>query len=440
MSKETEAILKEGWGRRDFLKLMGAGAVAGGLALNSPIRKAIAATAPKEPFKLAIVAFTTGPAATYGLPGHEMLDLLVPLWNNKGGILGRKIDLSKYDEGAVATVVETFKKLTKQDKVDAIVGCASSASALAAAPIAEESKTIFINCLARTHKVTWQNPDDPTKIRKYVFKSVNDTITQSLSAALIVAKFYPGARVAHIHPDYAYGHEIHEIFTKGLKKVDPKATTVAELWPKLFTPDFSPHITKILAAKPTVVFNSFWGSDATRFADQCIQKGVMSKAKVLGDQGEFYSVEKRPLPKELIGHPLFPIEGLPGAPDPKRWAPNQIDFDLYYKKHHNSPPLAASFTAAAFYSLAAAIERAAALFGQWPNNDQIAAAFKGLAVAAPHGWHIYRDDNRAVSPKWAGVYKMQPPYSYGIDKVVHQPIEEITAPVGMDPIKWIDTW
>ena len=137
MSKETEAIPKEGWGRRDFLKLMGAGAVAGGLAINSPIRKAIAATAPKEPFKLAIVAFTTGPAATYGLPGHEMLDLLVPLWNSRGGILDRRIELSKYDEGAVATVVETFKKLTKQDKVDAIVGCASSASALAAAPIAE---------------------------------------------------------------------------------------------------------------------------------------------------------------------------------------------------------------------------------------------------------------------------------------------------------------
>lgn len=47
MRKETESILEGKWGRRDFLKLMGTGAVAGGLALNSPIRKAIAATAPK---------------------------------------------------------------------------------------------------------------------------------------------------------------------------------------------------------------------------------------------------------------------------------------------------------------------------------------------------------------------------------------------------------
>jgi branched-chain amino acid transport system substrate-binding protein len=166
----------------------------------------------------------------------------------------------------------------------------------------------------------------------------------------------------------------------------------------------------------------------------------MSKAKVLGDHGEFYSVEKRTLPKELIGHPPFPVEGLPGTPDPRRWPLNKIAFDLYFNKHKNTPPVAASFTAAAYYSLVAAIERAAAFVGGWPNNDQIAAAFKGLAVATPLGWHVYREDNRGVSPKWAGLYKMQPPFSYGIDQIFHLPIEEITAPVGVDPLKWVDTW
>ena len=436
MSREREMSL----GRRDFLKVMGAGAAAGSLALEGSLSRAIAASAPKEPYKLAIVAFITGPATSYGLPGHEMLDLLVPLFNSQGGILGRKIELSKYDEGAVANVVETFKKLTKQDKVDAIVGCASSASALAGAPIAEESKTIFVNCLARTHKVTWQNENDPTKFRKYVFKSVNDTVTHALSAAIAVAKFFPGAKVAHIHPDYAYGHEIHDIFTRSLKKMDPKAETVAELWPKLATPDFSPHIAKIIAAKPTVVFNSFWGGDSTRFSDQCIQKGVTAKSKVLGDHGEFYSVERRPLPKEMIGHPPFPFEGLPVLPDPKKWPMNQMAYDLYYKKHKNTPPAAASFTAAAFYSIVGAIERAGAVTGSWPNNDQISAAFRGLGVATPLGYHIYREDGKAVSPKWAGLLKLQPPYSYGIDHVMHLPVEEIAAPVGTDPMKWIDTW
>ena len=442
MGKKKDQFPDGEWGRRDFLKLVGTGAAvtAGGVTLTGSLRQAVAQTAPKEPYKIAIVSFTTGPATSYGLPGHEMLDILVPLTNNKGGILGRKVELSKYDEGAVANVVETFKKLTKQDKVDAILGCSSSASALAGAPIAEEAKTIFINCLARTHKVTWAKEDDPTQIRKYVFKSINDTYTHAASAALAVAKFYPKAKVAHIHPDYAYGHEIHEVFNKVIKKVDPKVEFVADLWPKLFAPDFSPHITKLLAAKPTVIFNSFWGGDSTRFTDQCIQKGVMSKAKVLGDHGEFYSVEKRTLPKELIGHPPFPVEGLPGTPDPRRWPLNKIAFDLYFNKHKNTPPVAASFTAAAYYSLVAAIERAAALVGGWPNNDQIAAAFKGLAVATPLGWHVYREDNRGVSPKWAGLYKMQPPFSYGIDQIFHLPIEEITAPVGVDPLKWVDTW
>jgi branched-chain amino acid transport system substrate-binding protein len=440
MRKPTDVFSERQLGRRDALKLMGAGAVAGGLALSSPLRKAIAASAPKEPFKVAVVAFTTGPATSYGYPGHEMMDLMVPLLNRKGGILGRKIELSKHDEGSVARVVETFKRLTKKDKVHAILGLAASSNTLAAAPIAEEAKTIFINCLARTHKVTWQNPDDPTKFRKYVFKSVGDTVTHAASAALAVAKFFPGARVAHIHPDYAYGHEIHDIFTRALKKVDPKAETVVELWPKLFTPDYSPHITKILSAKATVVFNSFWGADSTRFSDQCIQRGLAAKANIMGDHGEFYSTEKRPLPKEMVGMPLFPVEGLPTAPDPKKWPPNKFYFDLYYNKHKNTPPAAAYFTAAGFNALVAAIERAAALTGTWPNNDQIAAAFNGLAVATPLGWTVYREDGKSASPKWAGLLKLQPPYSYGMDQIYHMPMEEICAPPGLDPMKWIDSW
>lgn len=440
MKKATDVFSERQLGRRDALKLMGAGAVAGGLALSSPLRKALAAEAPRSPLKVGLVAFSTGPVASYGYPGHEAMDLLVPLWNRKGGVLGRKIELLKYDEGSSAKVVETFNRLTKKDKVHAILGVCSSANTLAAAPIAEKAKTIFINCLARTHKVTWQNPDDPTKFHKYVFKSVADTITQAGSVALEVAKFFPGAKVAHIHPDYAYGHEMHDIFTHALKKIDPKAETVVELWPKLFTPDYSPHITKILAAKPTVVFNSFWGGDSVRFSDQCIQRGVTARAKLAGDHGEFYSAARRTLPKELVGHLPHPIEVHPTAPDPKRWAPNKFFVDLYYTKHKNTPPLAAYFTAAGFYSLVAAIERAAALTGQWPNNDQIAAAFNGLAVATPVGWLAYREDGKASSSKWAGLYKLQPPYSYGMDQIYHIPMEEVCAPPGVDPMKWIDTW
>lgn len=426
--------------RRDAMKMLGLSTLAGGLYLTLPQRKALAAGAPKEPFKIAVVAFSTGPAATYGYPGHEMTELLVDYYNRNGGLLGRKLELSKDDEGPVAKVVETFKRLTQQDKVDAILGVASSGNALAAAPIAEESKTIFINTLARTHKVTWQHQDDPTKYRKYVFKAVNDTVAHAASAALACAKFFPGAKVAHVHPDYAYGHEIHDIFDIVLKKVDPKAETVAELWPKLFTPDYSPHIAKLLAARPTVVFNSFWGADSTRFADQCIQRGVATRSKLLGDHGEFYSVEKRAIPKQLYGHPPFPVEGSPTTPDPKKWHRNKFYYDMYYQAHQNATPAGASFTGAGFLALVAAVEKAAALVGGWPNNDQIAAAFPGLAVPTQLGWSTYREDGKASSPKWAGLYKEQKPYHFGIDKVYHIPMEEICAPAGVDPLEWIKEW
>jgi len=441
MKKEEGSVSQGGVCRRDAIKIMsvGVGALAGGLALGGPLRRAYA-EAPNSPFKLAVVAFSTGPVASYGYPAHEMLDILVPMINKKGGILGRKIELIKHDEGPVSKVVETVKRLTKNDKVDAILGFASSANGLAAAPICEESRTLMIACLCRTHKVTWQNPEDPTKFRKYIKRSLNDTITHAAAAALMVAKFYPGAKVAHIHPDYAYGHEIHDIFHSVLEKVDPTSEAVVELWPKLFTPDYSPHIQKLLSANPDIVFNSFWGGDSMRFSDQCIQRGLTSKAKLLGDHGEFYSAAGRDLPNELIGHPPFPVEGLPTAPDPKRWPLNQFGYDIYYNQHKNTPPAAASFAACAFYSLIAAIEKAAALIGEWPNNEQIADAFTGLAAPTPLGWIVFREDGKGNSPKWAGQYKLQPPYHYGVDNLYHMPIEEICAPVGVDPIKWIETW
>ena len=443
MSHNGKTDVGKGMDRRNALKMMGlglAGLTAGGAYLSADARRAVAASAPKEPYKVAVVAFSTGPAASYGYPAHEIMEIMVERLNAGGGLLGRKVVLSKDDEGAVAKVVETFKRLTQQDKVDAILGLASSGNALAAAPVAEESKTIFINTLARSYKVTWQNPDDPTKFRNYVFKSVNDTVSHAASAALGVAKLFPGAKVAHVHPDYAYGHEIKDIFDTVIKKMDPKAETVAELWPKLFTPDYSPHIAKILTAKPTIVFNSFWGADSTRFADQCIQRGVLKRSKMCGDHGEFYSTEKRPLPKELIGSMPFPVEGLPTVPDPKRWPLNQLYYDLYYKKHKNTIPAGAAFTAQGFLSLISAIERAAALVGGWPNSDQISAAFRGLAAATPLGWLAYGEDGKSSQPKWAGLLKEQPPYAYGIDNIYHIPMEEICAPPGVDPMEWVQGW
>jgi branched-chain amino acid transport system substrate-binding protein len=441
MDKREERLAEAQLKRRDFLKLLGVGAAVGGLSLTDPLRKAIAASAPKEPFKVALVASSTGPAAGYGLPAHEMMDLMVPLFNSKGGILGRRVELTKYDEGAVTQCVETFKKLTQQEKVDALLGVCSSANALAVAPVAEEAKTIFITPLARSHKITWQNPDDPTKFRKYVFQNTSDTITTAIAAAWAIAKFYPGARVAHVHPDYSYGHEICDIFNAAIKKLDPKAQIVAELFPKMFTPDYSPHISKILGEKPTVVYNVLWGADSTRFFNQCVQRGVTAKTKLMGDHALFFAAEGRSMPKELEGHPMHPLEVLSLAPDPRKRPLNKFYHELYYSKYNKPCSTGGILAANGFLSISAAIEKAAALTGGWPGNEKIAETLKGLVTDTPTGWVGFREDNKSVQGKWTGIHaSAKLPHPFTVKEFYYIPAEDIFPPVGIDYAKWIAAW
>src|SRR5206468_8245027 len=65
-------------------------------------------------------------------------------------------------------------------------------------------------------------------------------------------------RIAHIHPDYAYGRNAFDHFNIVMKKLVPGAQVVSEGWPKLFSTDFTSHITKAIAAKPDLFVSSIW--------------------------------------------------------------------------------------------------------------------------------------------------------------------------------------
>ncbi len=43
---------------------------------------------------------------------------------------------------------------------------------------------------------------------------------------------------------------------------------VSEAWPKLFQPDYTEVITKILQAKPQAMYSCLWGGDLASFIDQ----------------------------------------------------------------------------------------------------------------------------------------------------------------------------
>src|SRR5881396_916515 len=274
--------------RRDFLSTLG---VSVGAALTASAGSVIPAVGvahaqekpkgniPDTPYKIGHMTFFTGPAAVLGEPMFKGQQLAAEEINAAGGLLGkRKIELLKADENAGTDAnVKELRRLKLSEKIDFFCGITSSGNTPALGPVAEELKvlTIFVDgCTDFLFDKAVPNPH-------YIFRITNIQSADGSTCALAVAQTWPDVKkVAHIHPDYAYGRNCYDHFSIVSKKLLPRAQNVSEAWPKLFSTDFTSHITKTLASKPDLLVTSVWGGDYISFYKQALQHGLFDKMKV----------------------------------------------------------------------------------------------------------------------------------------------------------------
>jgi branched-chain amino acid transport system substrate-binding protein len=99
----------------------------------------------EESLKIGAVYALTGPVAPYGVAQQKAIQLRVDAINARGGLKGRKIDVTFYDtEGNSNKAVQLVRKAIDSDKVDIIVGPSTSGESLLAGPIANEAKVPLI--------------------------------------------------------------------------------------------------------------------------------------------------------------------------------------------------------------------------------------------------------------------------------------------------------
>src|SRR6184192_4962524 len=274
--------------RRDFLSGLGVSvgaALSATAAANLPVVGVAQAqekpkgNIPDKPFKIGHMTFFTGPAAVLGEPMYKGQLLASEEINAAGGLLGRrKVEVLKADEAAGTDAnVKELRRLKLSENIDFFCGITSSGNTPALGPVAEELKllTIFVDgCTDFLFDKAVPNP-------RYIFRITNIQSADGSTCALGVAMTWPDVKkIAHIHPDYSYGRNCFDHFSIVTKKVLPKAENVSEAWPKLFSTDFTPHITKTLGAKPDLLVTSLWGGDYVAFYKQALQHGLFTKMKV----------------------------------------------------------------------------------------------------------------------------------------------------------------
>ena len=110
----------------------------------------------------------TGGASIWGQSEAKAVDLLVGKINSAGGVLGRQIEIVRYDNRADAVESVNIARRLVSDKVAAVIGPAQSGNALATGPVLERANIPMVVTTATNTFVTIDQRTGKTK--EYAFR------------------------------------------------------------------------------------------------------------------------------------------------------------------------------------------------------------------------------------------------------------------------------
>jgi branched-chain amino acid transport system substrate-binding protein len=186
------------------------GALAG-LSVNVS-RLGRAAWADEPPIIIGHQADLTGALASIGYWHTRSARAIIERINKEGGIGGRQISYVVEDsESNPAVGVRKLRKLVQEDKVDFVLGSEHGGLAIASAPVARETKTIYSSA-SFTDSVTGKAGN------RYVMRLTNTTL-QGAKAMAGWAVSQLGKSWSIIYADYAFGHANRDSWTAEVGKV-----------------------------------------------------------------------------------------------------------------------------------------------------------------------------------------------------------------------------
>ena len=441
--------------RRDFLSRLGVTVGAAATAAAAPlvggptlIGRAEAqpkGNIPDTPFKVGHMTFFSGPGAVLGEPSYKGHMLAADEINAQGGLLGkRKIETIKADEAAgTDACVKEMRRMKLSEKVDVFTGVISSGTTPALGPEAESLKLLtdflFDKAVPNPH---------------YIFRITNMQSADGVTAAVATAMTWPKTRrIAHIHPDYTYGRNAFAHFNIVMKKMVPGAQVVSEGWPKLFSTDFTSHITKAIAAKPDLLVSSVWGGDYVAMYKQALRYDMFKKMKFTSTIA--FGVAPHAIGKD---HPEGAIAGVHSNyyfnyPPQDRWTLNSSFVKKYFDRWKEYPNFQAEGAYTTLMLLKQTIEKANKLMGGWPDDEALISLLEGASISGPAGYiHIRPDNHQGYKDAMTGFSMNSPDYPFQIlhpNRIITIPIRNITAPPGWPAptgddtrtYTWIDkTW
>ncbi|MGA9320648.1 MAG: ABC transporter substrate-binding protein [Xanthobacteraceae bacterium] len=325
--------------------------------------------------KIGMSTILSGRVAQLGTSSRNAVMMEVEKINAAGGLAGRQIEMVIRDsKGQPQEAARLSRELVNSDGCEILIDAEASSGAFAVHEVARDLGMLTVHTNSETSSLS----ADPKLRLPNAFRicrqGVHDCIVGGAYAAK-VAKTRNLTKWMTTSPDYAYGRDTTAEYMSYVKYFNPEVEVVGEAWPKLFQPDYTEVLTKILQTKPQALYSCLWGGDVTAFIDQgniyALFGQVETFAVNMADYTALTAVKN--LPKGIHSGNRY-VKTFPNTPENAAWA------DAYRAKYNEYPTNWAWENATAVHFLAAAAKKASSADGA-----KLAEVMKGLTIASPFG-------------------------------------------------------
>lgn len=353
---------------------------------------AASAPAQQPSIRIAHIDTFTGPTASVGATVSKTLRYAVDRVNERGGVLGRKLEVVPMDNGGDASKAVGLLRNVVDQKINFLVQAGNSGIAAALLGAVDkhnernpDSRVLFLNYGSALPSLTTE------KCSFWFFRFEAHQLMKMHAFADYVAKNPQIRKIYLINQDYSFGREVSRDAREIIGKVRKDIEFVGdEFHPFGKVKDFTPYIVKIRNSGADTVLTGNWGNDLALLVRAGKDNGLSVRymtyyGGLFGVPTSIGAAGEDAVLQIASWHPNVPVEdGQPVLEKIQQEFKSRYKEDLYYTSILVQTDM-----------LAKAIEKV----GNTTDLVAIAKALEGMEYDSPFGKIVMRgDDHQAAHP------------------------------------------
>ena len=226
------------------------------------------AGAQAKAIRIGMPTILSGRVAVLGNSCRAAAQVAFKAFNDAGGAGGRMVELVDRDsQGRPDLAAKTTRDLINNDGCEIVIDAEASSGAFAVHEVIRDLPVLCLHTASETSSLS----ADPKLLLPTAFRCARQGIHDAIAGGAYTAKAAKAKglkRWVTCSPDYAYGRDNTAEYLEFAKRFEPSIEVVDQVWPKLFAPDYTESITKVLQVKPQAMYSALWGGDLVAFIEQ----------------------------------------------------------------------------------------------------------------------------------------------------------------------------